>query len=89
MTDRLSCVVPFCRRTIARRRLNVSLQDLEYTEWLCGKHWVLTDRKLRLAKFRRERLFRRYGDMRHLQRAWSIWKLLRRQAIERAAGISA
>jgi hypothetical protein len=75
MTDRLQCLVPFCRRTIRRTAL-----PPEHNEWICGKHWTVTSVTWR----RRRALFRRRGR-RDLEAM--MWKRLKRQAIERAAGL--
>lgn len=40
MTDRLSCLVPGCRRTC---------KPLPYREWICGKHWPLVPKQFRRA----------------------------------------
>lgn len=96
MTDRISCCVPFCRRTFKN--------DEGCTEVICGKHWRLAAPHLRRRKTKLFRLYRkRFGDTpfweypagspkrleavkidRLCDRAWKICK---KQAIERAAGI--
>lgn len=72
MTDgRIACVVPGCR---CSRKAN------RYAEFICAKHWPMTDRKLRRVMFRaRKRNERTVADM--------AWGKLKRQAIERAAGL--
>lgn len=85
MTTRLHCCVPFCRRTTAHT---------EFSEWLCGDHWRLVDRRRRQVYGRYMRQWRRYrGAPSGLSRsehnaAHRIWERLKRQAIERAAGIA-
>lgn len=75
MKKRLRCCVPFCNRT---------RKPDEYAEWICGKHWPLTDLQSRLV-YRRMK-FRRPGPE-FAQARGRIWDRLRRQAIERAAGL--
>lgn len=87
MTARLPCCVPFCRRSTART---------EFSEWLCGDHWRLVDRRRRRVYGRYMRQWRRYGpearvhiDGRVFRAAADrIWRRLKREAIERAAGIA-
>lgn len=85
MSDRLSCRVPFCRRTAKQERLPSA------DEWLCAVHWPLVSKtiKRRRAKIRRmlsktfdpDRIGRlHYAD--HL-----LWSQAKKQAIERAVGI--
>lgn len=80
--SRLACAVPFCRRTTAHAG---------FSEWICGDHWRLTDRRLRQAMFRRRRLIRRgvigADRARQIDRADKLWVMLKRQAIERAMGV--
>ncbi len=72
---RIACLVPFCRRT---RTFNVmKASDIE---WICSDHWRATDRETRRIYFRAKRRQRR-------ARHW-FWDKLKRQAIERAGGIS-
>lgn len=49
MVDRISCCVPFCKRT-RHNRDNTS-------EWICGEHWRLVPMRLKKRKYW---LFRRY-----------------------------
>ncbi len=39
--DRIACVVPFCRRTVARVRFP------DAAEWICGQHWRLVPASLK------------------------------------------
>ena len=50
-------------------------------EWICQKHWSVTSRTWRKRLF----LFRRRGR-RDLE--FQMWERLKRQAIERAGGIT-
>lgn len=78
MANRVSCLVPFCRRTIQ--------PDFKGQEWICGIHWPLTRRSLRQLYFRQKRRFER-GDATQLPYILRSWNRLKKQAIERAAGI--
>lgn len=97
MAERISCCVPFCRRTI-------KCEGPGNYEWICGKHWMLISPTLRRRKYRLFRLYRRlFGDNgywaypagspkrleavrldRLCDKAWDRCKAV---AIERAAGI--
>lgn len=86
-SNRIPCCVPFCRRTIAT--------SPGYREFLCGPHLRLARPALR----RRRALFRRRYKRAVLQadfpaalRAFrgenAIWDAIKKEAIERSAGIS-
>lgn len=96
MTDRISCCVPFCRRTCRN--------DEGYVEHLCGKHWRLADKHLRRRRGKIERRYRRRfgntgfweypaGSSERIEavRLWRLldrlWERCKKQAIERAVGI--
>ncbi len=96
MTDRISCCVPFCRRTCRN--------DKGYTDFLCQKHWPTVSRHLRRRHSKLDWLYRRrFGENPYwhykggspdrltslklgelCRKAWDRCKI---QAIERAAGI--
>lgn len=69
---RIKCCVPFCQRTYHNRE--------GYTEWICREHWRQTSKAWR----RRNALFVRRARY-DLHR--KMWDRLKRQAIERAAGL--
>jgi hypothetical protein len=81
---RTGCIVPFCRRTTTMME----------AEWICGTHWRLVDMGLRRLGGRLLRRWKRTGRWDD-QRKWRViglayegwWKRVKRQAIERAAGI--
>jgi len=73
---RITCCIPFCRRTTAAAMLAAKGHD----EWICSKHWPLTNRSWR----RRLSLFRRRGRADLEAR---MWIRLKQQAIERALGL--
>lgn len=77
---RIACCVPFCRRTTGRT---------EFSEWLCGDHWRLIDKRRRQVYGRYMRQWRRYSHGKIVPQAVDrIWNRLKREAIERAAGIA-
>lgn len=91
---RIACCVPFCRRT-ARD------DGAEGHEIICGKHWRLADKELtqrykklsrqvsrdmekdphKLSWSERERIVNDY------KRCDMLWRNIKTQAIERAAGL--
>ncbi|WP_159953151.1 hypothetical protein [Rhizobium sp. 18065] len=99
MTDRISCCVPYCRRTTIGKGFN---------EWICGKHWPLVPRSTKAAwrttKKRVRAVIRRKPEYREwwlfpsgsparlsAVKMWrrhdNAWERCKREAIERAAGI--
>lgn len=96
MTDRLSCCVPFCKRTRHNRE--------GFTDWICSVHWPAVSKTL---KKRRSKLDRRYRLLFGSNPFWAYkggsperieavklaricgkaWDACKRQAIERAVGI--
>lgn len=80
--DRLSCCVPFCRRTIARSRLPAGA-----AEWICGKHWPAVPRHLKRRKRQIERIAKRTGRPTACRLAGLIWQRCKAVAIERAMGL--
>lgn len=86
MTDRLACVVPFCGHTTGRYP--------EATEWICADHWRRVEPKFRrlLSRLRRRivAMPEKSPDRAMLFRVRQhLWGRVKRQAIERAAGITA
>lgn len=96
MATRLSCCVPYCRRTRHNRE--------GFSEWICGDHWRGVPPLLRKRKAKLFRLYRRrYGDKSfwgypagspHRLAAVKLdricgkaWEACRKAAIERAVGI--
>lgn len=85
MIGRLACCVPFCRRTTGRT---------EFREWICGDHWRLIDKAKRRVYGRLGKRWRRYrcddgwANLSEVERADRIWRRLKAQATERAAGIT-
>lgn len=73
---RTGCVVPFCRRT----------STLFPSEWICGDHWRLVDRSLKMFRTKRLKAAQRNRKRwERLERA--TWRRMKRQAIERALGL--
>lgn len=71
MTERTPCVVPGCAR---------SQKGARYPEFVCSKHWPATSRDVRRLMFRARR--RKDWEL-----AAQCWRKLKRQAIERGAGL--
>ena len=84
MTDRVRCVVPFCRRTYKPT-------DHDPEEVMCGKHYRLASPILRRRMSRVRRIARKTMDMSKLRRLAvidnSLWERVKKQAIEAAAGL--
>ena len=95
---RITCCVPFCKRTIAKERLDPN------TEWVCQIHWKNVPKAARrLLTFTYRRYKRHFGDNRFwhypggskprlaclaAERAnLAAWEECKRLAIEGAAGI--
>ena len=73
---RVKCLVPFCRCTRGARWAG----DPGGEEWICHRHWVATSKVWRRRYF----LFVRRGRWELVAR---MWVRLKRQALERAAGL--
>lgn len=88
-----SCMVPGCRRHTAR----YGNSDVE---WLCVDHWRLVDPALKRFRTKLVRRYIRKGELTQEPLYWrahsrrarrmltSIWRRMKRQAIERAAGLN-
>ncbi len=75
---RVRCCVPFCRRTT----------KLQHDEWICGAHWTTVPREARVVFFRAKRRVTRNPTDERLWSAYrTIWRRLKRYAIERATGL--
>lgn len=100
MSDRISCLVPFCRRTRGQRKGEGPIREGE--EWICGKHWSLIPKAYRRAHQRLCRQARRMelawwklpagspqrtASIRMCQRLARLWRRLRQAAVERAGGL--
>jgi hypothetical protein len=73
---RIACEVPFCRRTAPATKHEPG------TRIICGKHARLADQKYR-------RLYRRGVRQGRPAVANYAWEKIRKQAIERSAGVTA
>lgn len=95
-SDRVACVVPFCRRTAKRTHAD--------QEVICGKHWRQVPEARRRAYSRLLRAYRRrFGSnafwtyppgsplrlecLALARRCDVIWTAIKKAAIERAAGL--
>jgi hypothetical protein len=102
VSDRISCCVPYCRRTVAKGRID------PHHEWLCRNHWRLVPRVVKAKKRLADRIWDRANDrflasytaqgctftIPQYQRAIAaqalardLWARCKREAIERAVGI--
>lgn len=86
---RLSCIVPFCRRTTGKFAAPI--------EWICGPHYRLVPSSLKLRRRRVNRLLRkawvqsdRGRALLRLNRLFdALWDETKAIAIQRSAGITA
>lgn len=87
---RLSCCVPFCRRTKAAKseviELDVAVIDLA-DEWICATHWRAVPARLRRLHSAAKRRLRRRRTVRFALVVSRIWDKCQRAAIEAAGGI--
>jgi hypothetical protein len=82
--DRIPCEVPFCRRTASKEKF-----PGEGVRIICGRCWRLGDQRPRRAYRAAMRKLKRFGSNDRWERiAHNSWERIRRQAIERAAGIT-
>lgn len=101
MPDRISCCVPYCRRTCRNDG------DKRNTEWICAVHWPLVPKKLkvrrRLARTTFDKIERRFyrkypqsegysrQEWQKVDAAWQLacraWEKCKQAAIEAALGI--
>lgn len=87
--NRISCQVPFCRRTTAERETMRLLDGtaLAMTEWLCQRHWSSIRGRLRRLHSGSKRRLRKERSMAAYQKSRRIWARVVREAIETTAGI--
>lgn len=71
MTDRLSCIVPGCRRTAKRAGPHA-----DAAEWICVKHWALVPAIRRRAYSRLRRAERKFDAK--LPTAARLWASIKR-----------
>lgn len=90
---RLSCCVPFCRRTFRNDKSGTPWP--KFSETMCGKHWRLINVGRRRRYKKLERMLRnRKGVLqgaladRIVGLLWAEWGRMKAAAIERAAGIA-
>lgn len=83
MIDRIRCEVPFCRRT--GKRLP---EDTDETRIICGKCWRLGDKRARTQYSAAKKKWKKTGIDRYGWLMHQAWERVRKQAIERAAGIT-
>ena len=99
MTARLSCCVPFCKRTTGK----------QFREWICAAHWRAVPREVKLFRRRADKANERariicdgltegtadkefvdaiMARIKASKRAARAWERCKRAAIERGMGIS-
>lgn len=79
MTDRIRCLVPFCRRTAPRAKVAPA------TRIICGPHWRAIPKRYRRVYYRLMRRWNRGKVSVHVMNR--MWDHLERKAIEAAGGI--
>lgn len=90
--ERLACCIPFCGRTFKNDRKGTPWP--KGSEVVCGKHWRLADKSLRVSFRRLSRLIKRIPDDRPrvgvmvTKRANAVFERIKSQVTERAAGIA-
>lgn len=88
MTDRLSCCVPFCKRTRGDRKNDPLRPGME---WLCQDHWKLVPARIKRRRAKIRRIETKTDDQCVAWRCEDAdnraWDICKRYAIERAAGI--
>lgn len=81
MSDRIPCIVPFCRRTAPRSKFPDPA-----TRIICGKHWRAVSKRYRRVYTRAMRRCNRGKvPVRVMNR---LWDHLERKAIEAAGGLA-
>ena len=83
--ERIPCIVPWCCRTVASKNLPAA-----HCESICGRHWRLVDPRVKWILRRIRAKARKIGWTPTLQLLeHRNWIRAKRQAIERAMGITA
>lgn len=86
MTDRISCVVPFCVLTRGDRKGDPIKPGME---WICGDHWRLIEKQPRRVYGRMRKRRRKFSPTQSdIEAEWRLWRWLKRKAIESAMGIA-
>ncbi len=92
MTDRIPCIVPFCRRFKKGPAEKIYLPDLGISipadRWLCAKHWPLVPARMRRVVLLASRRLRADPCHRRARLAARLWWHCERKAIEAAGGIA-
>lgn len=82
MTSRLTCCVPFCRRTRGSTKADPLPADVSRWEWICAPHWYGIPAKRRRVWGKR----RRAGMSQPAEDR--IWARLKAQACAAAGGLA-
>lgn len=81
MPDRIACVVPFCRRTIAADAAAFEPPD---NVWICARHYAAVPKKMKAVRRRARKALRAApDDPRAIARYLRLSRRLTRYAIER------
>lgn len=88
MSERISCCIPFCKRTRGDRKGDPITEGME---WMCGDHWQFVPARLKRRRAKVRRIEKRHPDPCILFRSEEvdarIWAVCKAAATERAAGI--
>lgn len=76
---RITCCVPFCWRTYGNPE--------GFDEWICREHWKAIRPHRRKVYTRVKKEAKRTGAAHDAEVAGHIWAAMKKEAIERAAGI--
>ena len=80
MTDRLTCCIPDCKRTMGVGRA-ARLFGMVPSEWVCAVHWGRLTKREKRVKRRLDRIFLRFGANEALvARERRVWAALKRRA---------
>lgn len=86
MTARLSCCVPFCRRTTRSDNPSVEWPD---DAWICGPHYRAVPAIDKVVRRRARRALRRTpDDAQALARYLRLSRRVTRKALEAAGGLA-
>ncbi|ASW06285.1 hypothetical protein [Rhizobium sp. 11515TR] len=81
---RICCIVPFCRRTRGDRKGSLLTPGME---WICRAHWTPIRLERRKVYRRALNAFKDNPTDKNRDIAFGLWGAMKREAIERAAGI--
>lgn len=88
---RLSCCVPMCRRTRARKYPFTVVDGVvvgSSEEWLCQKHWSALPKPMRKRHIDGKRAVRLTREEAAYEASMKIWEECKTRAIETAFGLA-